>query len=121
MRMRFMVAAFMAALLIAGMVSSAACEIACAPASTSTISTCCPQQMRHSEKTFFVSSTHTCGHPQENLATVITDAYGIQTHATPDIVPASVAEISSYSWIPAYDTPPLIALTRSSFTIPLRI
>jgi len=121
MRMRLIVATFMAALFIAGMVSSAACEMACAPASTSTISTCCPQQMRHCEKKSIFADTHTCGHPQENPATVITDAYGIQTHATLGIVLASAAEISSHSWVPAYDTPPLSALTRSSFTIPLRI
>ncbi|HVW78167.1 MAG TPA: hypothetical protein VHB45_11195 [Alloacidobacterium sp.] len=118
MRKRFLVAACMTILLLAGMVSSAVCEVACAPTRTFAAA-CCPQQMRHCEKASIIAHAQTCGHPQESPTTAITDSYGLQITTAPPFA-VSIAATGS-PWFPAHSDPSLSGLARSSFTVPLRI
>src|SRR5579875_3413601 len=73
MRVRTIFAAVMVVLLIAGMTTSAMCEMTCLPKAQT--AACCPhhaQQMvmhcqQHSETASFVNA-HTCEHPQDSAA-----------------------------------------------------
>jgi hypothetical protein len=118
---RLIVTAIMAMLMVAGMVSSAACELACAPMSAS--AACCPQQMRHCATSHAaVTNAHNCGHPQENPATVTpSDAQVTQLAVTANLSFAVPSSLHPVLFSDRLDAPPLTALSRSSFILPLRI
>jgi hypothetical protein len=135
MHKRYFVA-IMAVLLIAGMVSSSACEMTCMPTGQTAI--CCGQQMRQSqpftthaavhstnhcknEQLASLTGAHQCGHPQENAAVLTITTQAIQPHATENIS-TPLAALPDYNSIArGPDTLSVTGLNRSSFLAPLRI
>jgi hypothetical protein len=128
--------AIMAVLLVAGMVSSSACEMTCIP--TVQTAVCCGQQMRQSqpfmthaavhsinhcrnEQLASLTGAHQCGHPQENAAVLTIATQAIQPHATENISTALTALPDHNSIALGPDTFSLTGLNRSSFLAPLRI
>jgi hypothetical protein len=127
MHKRSFIVVIMAVLLIAGMVSSAACEMTCTPTGKMTV--CCAQQMQqspsinHCENAAVASlmSAHQCGHPQENTAVPAAAKQTIQQHATEDIGTPLTALPDASLIAGSPDTSSFASLHRSSFLAPLRI
>jgi hypothetical protein len=130
MHKRFFVA-IMAVLLIAGMVSSTACEMTCTP--TGQMAACCAQQIRQSQITIHstghcehanttsLTSARQCGHPQQSPAIVTAAVQAIQPHAAENISTSLTALASTNSIAASSDISSVSILNRSSFIAPLRI
>jgi hypothetical protein len=122
--------AIMVVLLIAGMVSSAACEMTCNP--TGLMTACCAQQshklpvhaMSHSmdsctnARTVSMTSAQQCGHPQESAAVPTISTQVVQPHATETVT--TLLTVASFI-AGNSDTLSSIPLNQSSFLAPLRI
>lgn len=121
--------AIMAVLLVAGMVSSAACEMTCNPIGPMTA--CCAQQMQQSHKspahamthsmdacTVSITSAQQCGHSQESAAVPAVSTQVLHPHAT-ETISTPLTDISFIAGGP--DTLSSALLNRSSFLAPLRI
>ena len=125
MRKQVFFVAMMALLLVAGMCTSAVCEVTCAPPSPT--GACCPQQVQTQQASDHcahssgkvIRSVSSCAHPDDSGITAINLTVqnfqpGLVQYASADAVASSIAEAGAY-------TLPAIALLRRSSITPLRI
>jgi hypothetical protein len=115
-----------AVLLIAGMLSSAVCEMTCLPQAQN--KACCARQMQqtmhrghcgHAGAASVVNG-HQCEHPQDNPATFTAEASVIQLHGISIAIAMVPAPGARASIAGRHDLPIDTVLQRSSIT-PLRI
>ena len=126
MNKRFVAVVSTAILLIAGMLSSAVCEMTCLPQAQN--GTCCSQQMQQTVHLDHCGHTgagavmngHQCAHPQDSPATATADASVIQVHAIHSAGTALPALNAKTSIVGMRNLPGTAVLKRASI-IPLRI
>jgi hypothetical protein len=103
--------------LLAGIVSSAACEMMCQPSNQT--AACCPHPIRHCAKTVSIASAQQCGPPQEETAIASTVVQSSQLQATTSAMLLMVPHASVIA--AAQHVSLRDSVNRPSFIPPLRI